>query len=223
MEANVATVAALIGDPSRAAMLSALLGGRSEPASTLARMAGASPQAASHHLARLVEGGLISVQTEGRHRYYRLAGAEVAHALEALACLTPPPVALSPKARALREARSCYSHLAGRLGVAVTEALIERGLIELKGEQAFAATAAGRPWFEALEVDPGLVGKRCLDWTERRPHLAGPLGVALLARFKANGWVRAGVLDRSMTLTAAGRAALSRRLGLDFAPATAAA
>src|SRR5215212_6291239 len=124
LQMNIAAPAALIGDPVRSAILSALLSGRAEPASVLAQMAGVSPQAASNHLARLVDGGLLKVQAQGRHRYYRLAGEEVAHALEALACLAEPPPMISPGMRAIRQARTCYAHLAGVLGVAVTDALL---------------------------------------------------------------------------------------------------
>ncbi len=233
MEANIAAPAALIADPTRAAMLSALLDGRAQPAGALAWAANVSAQAASNHLAKLTAGGLLKVETAGRHRYYRLASPEVAHAVEALACLAPPIRSLdeprSPKARALRQARSCYGHLAGRLGVALTEALEAEGLIAQPeagdDPRHFTLTEAGRRRLAEFGLDaaalrprPGLA-RRCLDWTERRHHLAGPLGVALFARMVALGWIepaRGG--GRAVRLTAAGAEGL-RALGLDPAGA----
>src|SRR5215469_15920531 len=130
MDANIALPAALIGDPTRAAMLSALCDGRAQPASALAHAARVSPQCASNHLARLLEGGLLAVETEGRHRYYRLATPRVAAVMEALACVAPPvrslDVPLTRKGQSLRFGRSCYDHFAGRLGVAITVELETR-------------------------------------------------------------------------------------------------
>src|ERR1700755_565811 len=141
MEANIATPAALIGDPVRAALLLALFDGRVMPATALAWQVGVSPQTASNHLSKLVAGGLLSVTAKGRCRYYRLASPQVAHALEALAVLGPPPRELnhphSPQARRLRDARSCYDHLAGKLGVALTDALEANGWIIAVGDDRF--------------------------------------------------------------------------------------
>ena len=220
MQINIAAPAALIGDPVRSAILSALLSGRAEPATALARAAGVSPQAASHHLARLVDGGLLKVQVQGRHRYYRLAGEDVAYALEALACLAETPPMISPAMRAIRQARTCYAHLAGILGVAVTDALLACGFLELGADDRyFRVTPAGNAWFLAFGVPPEKVAtaRRCLDCTERRWHLAGPLGVALLARLKALGWVEQVRDSRAVSLTAAGRQGLGKALGLDLA------
>ena len=148
MEANIAVPAALIGDPARAAMLQALFDGRAQPATALAWAAGVSAQSASNHLTQLVAGGLLSVTTQGRHRYYRLAGPEVAQVLEALAVLGPPPRALvrplDARARSLRDARSCYDHIAGRLGVALADAIEHGGLIEADGADRYRLTEAGR-------------------------------------------------------------------------------
>lgn len=223
MEMNVATPAALIGDPVRAAILAALLDGRAEPASALARAAGVSPQAASNHLAKLTEGGLLRVEAQGRHRYYRLAGPEVAHAIEALAVLSATPPAISPKARALREARTCYSHLAGRLAVALAEALEAAGLIAPGEGRALTVTPAGRAWLLELGVPADRIAdaRRCLDWTERRWHIAGPLGVALLGRLLELGWVAAGQ-GRAVRLTPAGRRGLEARLQIVLEPPQAA-
>lgn len=222
MDANIASPAALIGDPTRAAMLQALQDGRAQPASALAWAAGVTAQAASNHLAKLVDGGLLGVEREGRHRYYRLASAEVAHALEALSVLAAPVRSLetprSPKARALRDARCCYGHLAGRLGVKVCEALVAQALIEPAGDKLFAVTEPGRRWFEDLGVavdslrSPRGVARQCLDWTERRHHLAGPLGVKLLEAMTARGWLALETQGRAVRVTAEGAKALRERL-----------
>ena len=226
MDANIAAPAALIGDPTRAAMLQALQDGRAQPASALAWAAGVTAQAASNHLAKLVDGGLLAVEREGRHRYYRLASAEVAHAIEALSVLAAPVRSLetprTPKARALRDARCCYGHLAGRLGVCVADALVARGLLTPEDGKLYAVTAPGRVWFEDLGVEVGAlrsprgVARQCLDWTERRHHLAGPLGVKLLARMTMLGWLAAEPQGRAVRLTVAGREALRERLGVEL-------
>jgi len=228
MDANIATLAALIADPARAAMLMALFDGRAQPASTLAYIAGISPQAASNHLAKLLDGGMVCVAIQGRHRYYRLAKPEIAAALEALACVAPPIRALDPplsrEAKRLRDARSCYDHLAGRLGVAVTDALLDRGFLTTDDDgKQYAVTPAGKTWLAGLgiEVDrirPGKYGiaRRCLDWTERRYHLAGPLGACLLETLLELGWVRRTGLGRKLEVTETGRSELKNRLGIDL-------
>ncbi|MGR4864291.1 ArsR/SmtB family transcription factor [Caulobacter sp. LARHSG274] len=226
MEPNIASPAALIGDPGRAAMLQALMDGRAHPAGALAWAAGLTAQAASNHLARLVDGGLVTVEREGRHRYYRLANAEVAHALESLALLAAPVRSLEqprlPQARALRDGRCCYGHLAGRLGIAVTDALVGRGLLVPAADKLYAVTAAGQAWFEDLgvEAEPSRskrgLARQCLDWTERRHHLAGPLGVALLSRLVALGWIETVAGSRAARLTTRGREELRTRLGVDL-------
>jgi DNA-binding transcriptional ArsR family regulator len=224
MDANIASPAALIGDPTRAAMLQALQDGRAQPASALAWAAGVTAQAASNHLAKLVDGGLLAVEREGRHRYYRLASAEVAHAIEALSVLAAPVRSLevprSPKARALRDARCCYGHLAGRLGVRVCEALVERDLIRPADGKLFAVTDAGRRWFEDLGVavdalrSPRGVARQCLD--ERRHHLAGPLGVKLLEAMTARRWLALEATGRAVRVTNEGEKALRERLGVSL-------
>lgn len=226
MDANIATPAALIGDPTRAAMLQALQDGRAQPASALAWAAGVTAQAASNHLAKLVDGGLLAVEREGRHRYYRLASAEVAHALESLSVLAAPVRSLetprSPKARALRDARCCYGHLAGRLGVRVCEALVARDLLRPGADKLFEVTPDGRRWFEDLGVSVGAlrsprgVARQCLDWTERRHHLAGPLGVQLLEAMTARGWLALEPKGRAARLTPEGARALRDLLGVSL-------
>lgn len=226
MEPNIAAPAALIGDPGRAAMLQALLDGRAQPASALAWAAGLTAQAASNHLTKLVEGGLLKVERQGRHRYYRLHNAEVAHALEALALLAAPIRALeeprSPLARALRGGRCCYGHLAGRLGVCLTRALEDHGHILPGDDKLYAVSPSGADWFAQLGIDVAAlrskrgVARQCLDWTERRRHLAGPLGVALCDRMEALGWIVRDRASRAADLTPAGREALRERLNLDL-------
>lgn len=223
-EPNLAAVAALIGDPARAALLLALLDGGALPATELAYRSAASPQAASAHLRKLVDGRLLSVSVSGRHRLYRLAGHGVAEAIEALVAIAPPPriVSLSQDIaiERLRAARTCYDHLAGRLGVAVTDALVARGALRSDGS-GFDVTRRGERFFRDLDVDvPALrrgrrvLGRACTDWTERRAHLAGSLGKALLDRFVANTWITHPNGDRSVHLTERGRRALERLLGL---------
>jgi len=188
-EPNIAFVANLLADPSRAAMCLALAGGEARPAGELAARAGVSAQTASNHLAKLIAGRILRVEQQGRWRYYRLAGADVGHAVEALAVVAPPlPQALAvdgvaAAARRLKNARTCYSHLAGRLGVALADALIAERWLEDDGRR-YRLTPAGTRSLCALGIDVVVrdapaPARRCLDWTERRPHVAGPVGTAL--------------------------------------------
>jgi DNA-binding transcriptional ArsR family regulator len=228
MDANIAIPAALIADPARASILMALLDGRAQPAGALAWAANLSPQAASNHLAKLLEGGMLAVETAGRHRYYRLARPEVAAALEALACVAPRVRSLddprSPKARQLRAARTCYDHLAGRLGVAIATSLEGRGFLTVAANSPpakfYNVTDAGWQWFAEFGIDTSLtrrlLARRCLDWTERRHHLAGPLGVQLLSRLVALNWVERDRETRAVTVTRAGTDGFRQRLGIDW-------
>lgn len=225
-DSDIAPVAALLADRGRAAMLTALLDGRALPAGELARAAGVTPQTASGHLARLLEGGLVTVVRQGRHRYYRLAGAEVAQAIEALGRLGGPvPVPVrslrqSRRARALAVARTCYDHLAGRVGVLLFEALADRGLIEPSGageDGEYALTPKGAEVLGDLGVGIPAGRRRfavaCLDWTERRPHLGGALGAALTGRLVELGWLERGRERRALVVTEEGRRGLTDVFG----------
>lgn len=230
MEANIAVPAALIGDPTRAAILMALMDGRMQPASALARAAGVTPQAASNHLTRLLDAGMLAVYVQGRHRYYRLASPAVAAALESLASLAPVPSNLlqpmTVRGRTLRRARSCYDHLAGQLGVALVDAMVARGLLvaPASGGIDFTITDAGAAWFAELGLAVNgstsararpLVGRSCLDWTERRFHLAGSLGSAWFARMLELGWLERDPAGRAVKITATGATAFYAKLGID--------
>ncbi|MDR7316761.1 helix-turn-helix domain-containing protein [Brevibacillus nitrificans] len=223
---NIGEVASLIGEPSRVAMLLSLLGGKSLPASELARAARITPQTASSHLAKLVEGGLLVNESYGRHRYYRLANAEVAHALEALlAIATPKPIRSlreSDQVRAMRFARTCYDHLAGEVGVALTDQLLSLQMIE-EADQEFVLTEAGRHKLKSLGIDVEFSPKSrrrfarpCLDWSERRHHLAGVLGASLTNRLFDLCWIERLPEGRAVRLTPAGITGLYEQFGVDM-------
>jgi DNA-binding transcriptional ArsR family regulator len=225
VEPDLAQTARLIGDPVRIGMLFALLDGRELPASELAFRAGASPQAASAHLHKLLTGGLLVLRRSGRQRLFALASPEVARVVEALASVAPsaPIVSLSQHERLkrLREARSCYDHLAGRLGVALMDAMHAGGVIAVQ-RNAIALTTGGVRFVRDAGIDlEALRGKRalvraCMDWTERRHHLAGSLGAALLARFLDEGWLQRNPSDRALRITAAGRVNFTERFGVSI-------
>jgi DNA-binding transcriptional ArsR family regulator len=219
-----ADMAALLGDPARANILTALMDGRVLAAKELAFVAGVSPQTTSAHLAKLAEGRLVSVEAAGRHRLYRLADPLVARAIEALMVLSAErPHRHRPPVRggeALRAARTCYDHLAGRLGVAIADALIASGDLQQEGG-AFSVTPGGQARFAALGIDIARVARQrrgfataCLDWSERRPHLAGALGAALAQHCFALGWIERLPGTRAIRLTAAGQDGFSRAFGM---------
>ncbi len=228
-EPNIAFVANLMADPSRAAMCLALAGGEARPAGELAARAGVSAQTASNHLAKLVAGRILRVEQQGRWRYYRLAGAEVGYAVEALAVVAPPLPSRAESnghdgaARRLKEARTCYSHLAGRLGVALADALVAEGWLEDDG-RGYRVTTKGARSLRALGIETN--GRRgqaparwCLDWTERRPHVAGPVGTALAELALARGWVRRLRGTRALLVTSSGRTQLQRVFNLRYVEA----
>ncbi len=223
---DLATVAALIADPARAIMLSALMDDVSLPAGELARLAKVSPQTASAHLSKLVEGNLLSVTKMGRHRYFRLSNKNVAQVLESLALIAPPArthsLNDSLERKAIFRARTCYDHLAGELGVGLTQAFIDKGYIQCRGE-AYEVTSAGRNWFNSLEIDCLLLQEKrrafariCLDWSERKPHIAGALGAATLQRLFALKWIVRVRGSRAVKVTDTGRACLKSEFGLEW-------
>ena len=220
---NIAEVASLVGDPSRANMLAAMFDGRALTAGELAKIAGVSAATASGHLAKLVQGRLVTVAVQGRHRYFKLASGEVAQMLEKIAVVAgdaPTTPRATPRVpHHLREARTCYDHMAGRLGVAIADGLTARGAIVL-GADAGEVTEEGRALFDQLGVDLAapagsrrLLCRACLDWSERRPHLAGVVGTAILERSLALGWVRRGAERRSLTITPTGRRRFAEDMG----------
>lgn len=222
-EPRIARVAAMMADPARSRMLACLLSGELASAGELARVASVTPATASGHLAKLQDGGLVVCEARGRHRYYRLADADVAHALEALALVAEraPHVRAwaHPERQRLRQARCCYGHLAGRLGVALFNALQGCGGL-VPAPDGYALTDAGRIWLGGLDMAPVAPrpGRRfaypCLDWSERRDHLAGHLADALYQHLLAQGWVRRGE-GRVVALTPVGRQRLMVALGGD--------
>jgi DNA-binding transcriptional ArsR family regulator len=213
----VANAARLIAEPARAAMLVRLMGGRAVPAGELALIAHVSPQTASEHLSRLNEAGFITVQRLGRHRYYKLANEEVAYVVESLLVLSAPPPtrgkANPPALGSLEYARTCYAHLAGWTGVAITDALVREGYIEPGRSTTFSVTDRGQAWFSQQGIAVPNVSKaaevrfarQCPDWTERRPHLAGTLGVAMYRRFVELGWIEETRKSRIVRITLEGR------------------
>ncbi|MET8140355.1 helix-turn-helix domain-containing protein [Sphaerisporangium sp. NPDC005288] len=222
---DIAAVAGLLGDRTRATMVKALVADRAMPASELAALSGVSRPTASEHLARLVEHGIISVERCGRHAYYRLAGPEVATALEALAVLAPihPPRSLRSSFHLdnLRRARTCYDHVAGRLGVAIADVLQSRGLVRRTGDGLELDVPVWQD-LRPLDIDcrPSLKGRRpairaCVDWSERRHHVAGALAGAITHRLFELGWiVRPRDGERVVKVTDEGFDGLARSFGL---------
>jgi len=225
--ADIAPVAALMADPARAAMLGALLSGPPLSAGELSQVAGVSPATASAHLARLLDGGLVAVTKQGRHRYYRLAGHEVATVLEVIAEISPvkPVRSLrqSREAAALAQARTCYDHLAGRAGVELLDALLRKGFLNGTGtgpSARYEVTADGAEKLAAFGVDVARLRRSrrrfagaCLDWTQRRPHLNGALGAAVTARLMQLGWIERGSSKRAIRVTDSGQNGLAAMFG----------
>jgi DNA-binding transcriptional ArsR family regulator len=243
--ADFAPVAALMADSTRAVMLDALLAGRPLAAGELGRIAGVSPATASAHLAKLLDGGIVTVTVQGRHRYYRLAGHEIAAVIEAMSRISPPAPARnlrqSREAAALDEARTCYDHLAGRAGVALLDAMLAGRLLQAHqaenppGSRTRAGESAPATFYEitgqgtetmssfGINVDDLRRSRRhfagsCLDWTQRRRHLNGALGAAVTARLFELGWIQRAQRRRSIRVTGAGRDGLAETFGWTDGP-----
>ncbi len=222
---QVAEVAAMLGDPARANMMLALGDGRALPAGELAAGAGVTPQTASAHLSRLVQAGLLTVVQQGRHRYFRLASARVGELLEAVMAVATeaprPRLAASRIDPRLRAARTCYNHLAGRLGVAIADAMAAAGHVRLSEEGAEVMPAGlaflGGLGIELPRRDPVLLCRTCIDWSERRLHLAGHVGAAICRRCAELGWIERRRDSRAVSVTAGGRAGLRSVFGIEAA------
>lgn len=219
---DMAEVASLIGDVARANILATLLDGRASTALELALAANVTPQTASAHLAKLVEGSLLTVDRQGRHRYFRLASPQVARVLETIMDLA---AATSPRhqrplrmASDMRRARTCYDHIAGEIGVAITDALLARGAVVLEGE-AGEVTSDGHAFFASAGIDlsPGrskrIFCRPCIDWSERRPHLGGRVGAAICTACLERGWLARRRNSRVLALTVEGQKALPAVFG----------
>jgi DNA-binding transcriptional ArsR family regulator len=223
--AIIAEIAALLGDPARATMTSALLDGRALTASELALAARITPQTASSHLAKLTEAGLLSMWRSGRHRYFRLASPTVAEMIDGIVAVAlskrPRFRPVSGEGRAVTAARICYDHLAGRLSVALTDSLVARGYIELD-EDAARVTTAGIRFLNRFGIERSTLRstrrhrcRLCLDWTERRPHLAGAMGAAITRRYFDLGWMERVSRSHAVVVTPSGRRGLRKTFGVD--------
>jgi DNA-binding transcriptional ArsR family regulator len=241
-DVDIAQIGSLLADSARCRVLMALDDGRALPASRLAEEAGVAPSTASKHLAKLTEAGLLDVQTHGRHRYYRLSGPLVGDLLETLTQVSPPRPVRSlregNRAAALRAARTCYDHLAGKLGVAIMDRLVERdhlvpvfpadpdhpvvdGPTGWGRDVDYKLTPSGQEFFEGVGV--GMHSRRrrplvryCVDWSEQRHHLAGGLGWGLLDRLTSLSWIKRAKSTRSVVVTDQGRKGLAEWFGLSW-------
>ena len=220
---NIARIASLVGDPARSDALTALMTDRALTATELAAIAGITKQTMSAHLSKLVEAALVAVEQQGRHRYFRLADEDVAGLLESLMGVAFRTGAVrilsSPREPALRKARICYDHLAGEVGVRVYEALLRHGVLEMS-QKGLRLSESGVHWFGRLGIDTDAAARQrrtfcrsCMDWSERKFHLAGSLGAALLSRFYDLGWARRDRSSRVIRFTPKGERGLSDLIG----------
>jgi len=226
---KIAQVAALVGDPGRANMLSTLMDGRILTATELAYLSGVAPQTASGHLAKLSDAGLLALEKRGRRRYFRLASPLVARVLEALMVVAQDGPARQRNfwrgGETLRHARTCYDHMAGRIAVAIADRLVQQSFI-LLDDYGGQLTDAGRSFFDELGVDLRLASKRrvfcrpCLDWSERRPHLAGAVGAAILDHALEHDWVEHVRDSRALVVTPVGVRELATAFGIGGASPT---
>jgi len=224
VEPDVATLAGLLGDPSRAAAIGYLMSGRAHTAGELARAAKISPATMSAHLSRLLDAGVVEVRPQGRHRYFCLVDPKVARAYEALSALSPSIEASSLSSSLAKEvlgrARTCYDHMAGQLGCALTAALLEAGHLR-PSQTGFSLSAPGAQVLVSAGVDVETARTRrrrfaypCLDWTERQDHLGGSLAAALLSCAVASGWVKTRTGNRAVDVTDKGRVALRQHFNI---------
>lgn len=224
-ENDFISIAGLICEPSRAKMLWSLLDGRAYTATELAIAADISTTSASNHLAKLLESNILKVEIQGRNRYYSFAGAEVAYAIESLANLAVKDSSLKkkdPMATGVKKCRTCYDHLAGFVAVEIVEAFEQKDFLQ-KTETAYSVTKKGWEWFSNLEIfESDFTGNRrpitrqCLDWSERRPHLAGQLGAAFLEKTLSKKWFRKIQFSRELIITRKGRKEMLEMLDLNF-------
>lgn len=216
---DIARVAALVADPARSTMLLALMDGRALTAGELAGLAGVTKQTASSHLARLVDGDVLSVEAQGRHRYFRLAGVHVAGLLEALMVFSSdavPPLRTGPREPALRKARICYDHLAGEMGVRLYDRMRDDGWLTEDlhvTERGWAKLTALDLRAEGMPASNRPLCRACLDWSQRRNHLAGRLGRVLLDRFIALSWARRLPASRVISFSPEGERRFGAWLG----------
>ncbi len=224
---DLARIGTLIGEPTRAAILTTLMDGRAFTASELAQCANVTPQTASSHLAMLADADLIRVKKQGRHRYHRLSSAQVAVMIESVMEIAvqsgsaPKPISTGPKNEDMRRARTCYDHFAGRLGVRIAEALAAKGFVEMDDDVGV-VTDLGTTFFETngiLLAAPDMKTKRplcrpCLDWSERKPHIGGRLGAALYTHFTDKRYVLRSPKSRAVTVTREGEQALQTLFGI---------
>jgi len=220
---SLTAIGQILGDPTRALILEMLYDGRAWSASELARAAGITPQTASSHLGKLTDAGLLAVEPQGRNRYYRIADSEVAEALEALMVLamrrSQRPDIVNVREDPMRHARTCYDHIAGRLGIAIVDRLIAQDYLENDHDH-YRLTEKGEGLMSDLGIEVQSIRdgrrpftRRCLDWTERRHHLGGALGAAFAATLFARRWIRRIDDTRALRVTPEGQRQL-KRLGL---------
>lgn len=222
---QVSSIASLIGEPARATMLWKLLQGKAFTATELAVSADISAQSASMHLSKLVNANLLSVESQGRHKYYRLANAEVAYVLESISNLVPNDKLVNEEAvqlgrQDIKYCRTCYDHLAGRVGVALTDRLEQRKILVSAGQN-FEVSKVGVKWFTEFDISVDDLKKqrrafarKCLDWSERRYHLSGSLGASLLQKMTEMKWLRRLKDTRRVSITVVGQEKLYKLLGL---------
>ncbi|AXT61160.1 transcriptional regulator [Aquimarina sp. AD10] len=225
LENQFSKIASILGDKSRAIILWSLLDGRAYTATELAISANISRQSASNHLTKLTEVQLLTVEKQGRHRYYKLANAKVAHVIESMASLISLTKEYkktkAPKLTDFTYFRTCYDHIAGSVGVKITNALLNHKIIEVSGKD-YKVTNSGKKWFNSLGIDIDAIKQKkrsfafqCLDWSERKHHIAGALGASILETMIEKDWIRKKANSRELTMTSTGKKELKNRLNID--------